>query len=711
MSHGSRSATGSWWFVSLVLVACSSSPVPSPPREGVREVLAGELWTDERCTEQAFQYCLTAGHSISVVSVRVDGARLGVLLVGSQQHLILATSEDRGATWTLVSIDDDDFSRGGQVYRGGMDLFMSGGSTWIYVPRPEEGAGGRTYSRGYLYTVDSAGKLVAATGNLPGALPIDARDGKAFFLVPDRDFRGGPPNLLAVEVDPRDPTAQRTALLECAVPGCNTLSAGAFQGSDDGESYWGFTNTPAGYDAECLVGFSRSRQALGYRCVPRSDWPAAAASEKFAVLPYAGLVAPVLRVFDAQGHAWAVTIVDSGTGDPPTVSAPVDLGPGEAFTNGSFSGRPRHAGLAIVIGDPADSAASARLVQVPQGAPAQDVLLPRSPCVDAATCGDRQSRLQQVYGQVAWTEPLGQGEYLVLYLHDAEPALNRYRPVISASIERPALRDVTPVPFETAAGPVGYVGSVEAGAVERMCVRALSCLGGQGGMNEDISACLHFWLATTAATAAEQRAARLDFLASPADDCRAFRYARDVGFGGGGCRAGCPQSGGHCAADAGPCTFPAAPPADCNRCTADGKAISCTGTTVTRLLDCAAVGQTCGCTQGTSGECLDAPTCRAPVCTDLTGRCTGDVYSWCEGQRDCGVAGLTCTLERGLDWASCKVAEPIPASAECFSTAAQCDGKYLLLCVGGRLTWTDCQELGYRTCGNVPLTNAERCQN
>ncbi|MDP2275201.1 MAG: hypothetical protein Q8K32_30935 [Archangium sp.] len=686
-----------------VFVGCTSNTTPSPVRGNVVEILRGGTWTDDRCTEQRAEFCCrerglvdcTNFDRLSVVSVRSQGDRVAALILSNGTSLTLARSSDRGATWKVQSIDDDDFSRGGQAYRGGMDIFLNGDDVRIYIPRLELGALGREYSRGYLYRVDpTTGKLSYETQTMPGAHMVEVRDGRAIFLVPDRDPRGGPQSVMAAEVDPTDRSNDRSALPTCEVPACDSLSAGAFQGTDDGDTYLGFANASRGSSAECLIAYSRSRQALGYRCVPFSEWPAAVATE-FAVFSYVDHQAPVLRLFNAHGHAWAVTILDGVGSMTPQPSAPADLGPGRFFTNGSFSGRPRHRGLAIVVPDPTGPA---RLVRLHESGLAQDVLLPPSPCEDHQRCGDRAASLQQVYGQVAWSEPLGDDEYLVFYLNDADAALNSHTPVLSVAREKASYRDLDPgAGFPTSAGPLGYPGAQPTGALERLCVRQASCIGGQGGFQETINTCISQWTVRRTMGAAEHQAALAAFLATP-PGCSFFTCGSCVG--------------GRCV-DAGVCAFPPEAVAGCNSCTPEGKAITCTITNrVTQVLDCAAVGQSCFCTRDEDGGCGLAPACIPAECTRTEAQCDGDVWSTCDERRDCSLRQLSCSVNRPdpTREIGCQDPGPIPATAACVATSAVCDGKYLLTCADGRMRWTDCVELGFARCGLVEGTNAFRCQ-
>lgn len=696
---------------SLLLVGCSSNPTPSPVRANVVEILRGGTWTDDRCTEQRAEFCCrerglvdcTNYQQLSVVSVRSQGDRVAALILSDGIGLTLVRSEDRGATWKVQSIDDDDFSRGGQAYRGGMDIFLNGDDVRIYIPRLEVGALGRQYTRGYLYRVDpTTGKLSYETQSMPGAPMVDVREGRAIFLVPDRDPRGGPQTVMASEVDPADRSNDRSALPTCEVPACDSLSPRAFQGSDDGETYLGFANASRGAGAECLIAYSRSRQALGYRCVPFSEWPAAVATE-FAVFSYVDHQAPVLRLFNAHGHAWAVTILDGETGSTtPRASAPADLGPGHFFTNSSFGGRPRHRGLGIVVPDPvgqtSPAAGAARLVRLHASGLAQDVLLPPSPCEDHQRCGDRAFSLQQVYGQVAWSEPLGNDEYLVFYLNDADAALNSHTPVLSVAREKATYRDLEPgAGFPPSMGPQGYPGAQQTGALERMCVREASCTGGQGGLFETINTCISRWTVRPTMGAAEHQAALTAFLATP-PGCGFFTCGNCVG--------------GRCV-DAGVCEFPPEAVAGCNSCTPEGKAITCTTTNrVTKVLDCAAVGQSCFCTREEDGGCGLAPACIQAECTRTEAQCDGATWSTCDERRDCSSIQLSCTLSRADPSRDLGCQEPGsgPASVACVATSAVCDGKYLLTCVDGRMRWTDCIELGFGRCAQVTGTNAFRCQ-
>jgi hypothetical protein len=139
------------------------------------------------------------------------------------------------------------------------------------------------------------------------------------------------------------------------------------------------------------------------------------------------------------------------------------------------------------------------------------------------------------------------------------------------------------------------------------------------------------------------------------------------------------------------------PPAnnDCNTCTADGKAITCSGSTVTSVLDCAAVGQTCAC---------NGPTCACvpPPCAATTPSCVGDVYTTCNETRDCGLLQQKCTLEPGDGLTYFPGCVPA-ATGTCSPTTGYgeiwCDGKYFMVCVNSQPQGYDCTANGFSRCG------------
>lgn len=650
-----------WGGLALTLVlGCSATDSGNDStRSNVHEVRRGDQWSDDRCTSDDSQFCLSGGHSLSIASVRALGDRFAVVVLDRGAHLMLALSEDRGKRWHTVEIDDSDTTRGGPMYAAGVDVLLADSGTWLYVPR-SEGMGKQSHQHGYLYSVDTTVDwytLPAETAAVPATPPVDFRANHALFIVPEsspnlapHDARSAQDVALRVtEVDPADRSRDVERVVRCDRPECSALHAGAFQGSDDGDHYLAFSSTEPGGGSECIISYSRSSASIESRCVPLSRWPAAAAYREPAALPYVDQYAPELRLFDAGDHAWAVTVLPANGDAAPSASSPIDLGAGAFAPNGSFSGRPRYGGMGIVETTAQGTTSSqtpraehsgriTHLVRVTADGQAQHVLIPRSPCIDAATCGDRQPALQQRYGQVAWAEPLGGNEYLVLYLSDVEPSLSKYRPVISASIERARLQDVPATPFPEQAGPNGNPGAIETAGVSRQCVRALSCLGGKGGADDDILTCIDFWMTSSLGSAAQHGAALADFLALPAA-CNSFTNDPSTGF----------------------------------------------------------------------ANVLQPTTSPEEEC-HAKARCTGNVWSSCDRTRDCSLVNLSCTLRSDTIVQGCELPRAIPATASCdYLHPIRCDGDYLLTCLGGQLSWTDCVDLGFASCGKVGQSNVQRC--
>lgn len=689
-----------WALVSLVLAlgaGCSSDE--SPVRGNVHEIYRGGLWEDERCSEQSFEYCClmqgittcTTFNHVVLVAVRHRGDRIGALVLVNGDHLVLAQSEDRGATWKTTDIIDDDYVRGSHVYLGGMDIVMTADVTWLYIPRQEVGGLGMLYSRGYLYRVDASGKLSTDDVKMPGNPPIEERDGRAIFIVPDMDPLSRDVSLLVYEVTPDNRSIDRIALVPCTEPGCATLSSAAFLGTDDGDLYYAFT-TSAGAQPECLLAYRRSTQALSTVCMPLSEWPG---NEKlFAVLPYAGQQAPLLRAFNRGDHVWAATMLDAGAGLG-RASEPVDLGVGRLSTNLAFNLWPQFRGMAIVEDLPEIEGVipDARLVRVPLTGPAQRVLLPTTPCEDDSKCGYHAIPFQgQRIGHMAWTEPLGNDDYLVFYRSDDAPGMTAQQEVISVSLEHATYKDVAAEPFPAAAIP-GYPNAIEAAGIAAKCALQQSC-----GSPTDVLTCMYNWTTRPTVDAAKHRAALLAFLASP-NDCTSFNCQ--------GIGPNCARSGGDCEIDgngSAACVFTDSTAA-CNTCTPDGRAITCNGSTITSVLDCTAVGQTCQC-NGPACACVPPP-CSAPAPS-----CVGDIYTECTpGQsRDCSLIGQGCTLEPFNAEASYfPGCSPPPFGSECVGNV-WCDGRYLMFCVNGQPVGYDCPAQGWGAkCGSLEFTSVLRC--
>ena len=658
---------------------------------------------------------------IGVAAARVRGTKVAALVIVGAYHLVLLYSEDSGATFRTIDLVDDDFVRGGQLYVGGTDVLLTDAGPQLFLLRDEPGAQGRTYRRGRLAAIDMAsGKLTLDVSRiLPGSPAFDVTADYALFADAELDPRGGGSVSTMSFYELAFHGADRSALLPCGI-----CDATAFGGTDDGDHYAGYVGDSPSATQACLLSYTRSLASVGAVCVPRAEWPAAGGtSESQDSMPYAGKHARELRLFSHGGHGWATGItnwIGATGGGPVAALPPIDLGPGKVVPSGSFGLRQRHAGLAVV--DPnavVAGSGDSQLVRVLPGGHAQTVVLPRTPCVDDAHCGDPVQKWVAAFGQVAWTESIGVDDYLVFYLHDADPSPQGYAPVIYVSRERATYRDVAAVPFGTTGAPPGYEGAREASAVEKVCIRAVSCSPSlmNAGMSDSFYQCVGAYYAEPAATASAQRAALADALAAPAG-CEYFQGFKFPTFDQSPCGASCGRTGGTCSkgSNGWTCRYPPEPAQACNTCSASGQAIGCNNGTVTQVLDCAAVGQTCTCPRDGTGACTAVPTCKSPACTQGSpAQCTGDVYSICDVdgtvyRRECGYVGMSCTTAPA-PFAGCKAPDGLPPSAQCngnTSVPLLCSGDYLVTCLGGQVHYADCKALGFSQC--APTPNVPRCR-
>ena len=131
------------------------------------------------------------------------------------------------------------------------------------------------------------------------------------------------------------------------------------------------------------------------------------------------------------------------------------------------------------------------------------------------------------------------------------------------------------------------------------------------------------------------------------------------------------------------------------------------GNHLPRIIDCAAVGQTCQ--AGVCAVPASAPACAADQ-TPSSVRCDGDTRVWCrprvgggngELRSDCAAIGARCMPDaRG-------VARCIPTATGCTPppasgpTTAACEGNVVSVCMNGTRARIDCTALGRARCGTV----------
>lgn len=483
------------------------------------------------------------------------------------------------------------------------------------------------------------------------------------------------------------------------------------------------------------------------RCLPRGFWPGGGASTVTRARAAGGLD----QIFYRAGHTFAASLAP---GTPPAASA-VHLARQQVTAVAApWVERERLGGLLPLLGGtgPLD----ARLVtwdgtRDGAGAPlVSEVPLAKTACAGDARCftAPQPSALPVGYGTLAAALPLGGDRWLALHLvRDELSRPNRatasgpwdYLVALPGTAAPTAISE--PPPDEPPTPLPGFAGAVAAsGPLEAVCARLVSCFPDATfptGGKLDIRGCATSWLAVgagdPAADAAYQR-----FLATPAGDCAAFHdtwpqvlLPRTYACGCQGdvavvCPSGAPigafdcrARGLGCVLDAlgrATCAAPFTTPPACNACDAAGRATTCLDAlppppprpAYVMQADCAALGLTCRAPTTAGGMPFCGPT-QPPCRQTMAFMCDGAVASACTGspavvtdRRDCARTGQLCAGGAGCvsSATSAGVASTCPLPGE------QCQGQYLVYCLGGASSarqlgparWLDCAALGYRTC-------------
>jgi hypothetical protein len=621
-------------------------------------------------TLRANQRMLLEGFGFSqytVGDVRVSGQRI-VVLVYVNEAVTLVVSEDLGESWRQVPVG----SVGNIAGFHSMSLYLDGPRVFLMVSRRVDRPVGDVWL-GQPHEVDLAtGASTALTDAEFISMTPAAIDGDGAWL--------------GVSFAPEDQRGGTTcvALLEKWKPGMqdSTRSVATFQypcgnflvpGSNDGRLFQALSEQP-GHTA-CLASYNAPSNSASVTCVPWAEWPAI--SEPFIRAAYANERAEVLRPFTRDGQASVAS---------PLLAAPIALGPGEPTRNRGVSGRPRFPGMVAV----STGRDSARLMRVNRDGTVDDVLLPSSPCEgNPYSCLDPENAdvARADYGDALWAEPLGNDEFLVVYLSDAAPGLPEARPVLTASRERATYRRVTPNSGPVLEGPPGYPKATRAGPLAEYCVRKLTCA---SQSSQDLYNCVGTlmvspspWL-DSAVAAANAAPCSSPFFTMPGYfDCRLQGGVASVVDNGQGQRMlQCEVGGGLTSAD-------------CNTCVGD-IAVSCFNG-VPSGTSCAATGQ--GCTNGR---------CTATACTLTTAfTCSGDQGVRCyEGTLKavrCDLLGMGCNVATpSPGWSPC-VSKTTPEWFSQTNVPAKCEGRFLLWDINGQ-QWADCKALGFSGCSGGRCT-------
>ncbi len=712
----------------LCLVACAPTTGNELPlRPGVAQVYEGPAIDDGDCLFRTSEpgVCPT-WVDLDVRDVVRDGDRVVVLLNLASPFSLgvaLVFSEDLGASWRSVVLGSPPAGAGAGA------LQLVGDSVIVHWVGSMDGSlGGRPVPLRWELPFGTRSTSYASpnTDTLLISQLVPSIDGRARTFAGPVDLNDGASGFWEFSWAPTD--AAPRAVKRCAgVMGClaPTMTPDGLhfvRVFDRGSpTATGFQKTEG-----CVYRSSPDRVA----CAPWRDWAASADTgvnddvRSTVVVDGPGQYDGA-RLWVRGGHTWLQRLHPFLPG---RLAPALDLGPGRPTTNtGAAAGdtaayagaKQRFRGFTAVLRP--DNALSFFRARGLGGL--DEAQLPNSPCAKLSDCGD----VRPGVGQATWALPLEGDEHLVFYVVDTfigETANHQY---LMASRERVGFRELEPEARDLSSR---YPGSRPPTALEATCLRAASCFP-QAALA--MHACAQWWSAIR--TSAPGAQAALDrFLATPAGcagfssswpelavasrECRVqgctctsdltglFTCAEDAP-----CGVACTRRGGTCLAD-GQCSLRATA-AECDQCTADGRAVACfldtsVSPSVKRLsteLLCAAGGSTCQtCTDGScSAACLQ--TARCP--TDGT-RCEGAVAVTCdrgsEQRIDCASTGQACDSMRGC--------VPPPGGTRCAALTSSCEGSSVVDCLSPSQVWvvSDCAALGFSRCVQDSTTTTARCQ-
>jgi hypothetical protein len=649
------------------------------------------------CT-QAFNPVACDGfHQFSVVDVRRDGERVGVLVLQEGAQLVdLFLSDDGGRTFRHVG------TGGSLIYQYSWDahainLLLRGGRVWVLLGTAEssgsQNSSGRAMFAEWDLETGTLGPLgVGSEGGafmLPGPAEVSA-DGTVAVTQNWFDPGPGTSHSLLWRWNLSTFTFGQNHTI-CSHPACFNTFWRARDDAKEWQAFGVFPDNPANQtqgEACRFLNRWRGDPTLNpygeYHCVPYSGWTSGDASgtERFAqVFGEDGLL---YAVSTKAGRSVARTISRASVLDPAVLASPIDLGPGEHVHAEGFNGRSKWRDLQLVRRkNPAG--AEATLVRLANGGPVE-VNVPPWPC--DGPCAHFDTFYQQSYGSLVWLEPLGDGEWLAFWIidlegegtHQEQLLVERVRETISPLRLDGPVADagvdpgVSPIPaYPGAAAPTGLI---------KACALVQQC-----GLGE-LNSCITSYGSNMIVGHGSRDRARALLIAAAAGGCASLRdfwpkadcLASNCEANGFDCTQG--FCSGFAAIDAGFC---------------DGRAVSwyCDGNRrvacdsaggETLAADCDVLGEVC-----TGGP---AATCVLPGCS-TTPICDGELFSSCQAHMHCADRGQRCDPQYG-----CVARADIPTDARCRWGVDQpfCAGEYWMFCMGDQLYYLSCPEAGFSAC-------------
>jgi hypothetical protein len=535
--------------------------------------------------------------------------------------MALLVSDDRAQTWRTVGIG----SIGNVFGYYQASLHLKGSRVFLNVAREVPRPFGNVYlGEMWEVDVDTAKTTMLTSAEFISWTPaaVDANgDWMSAYFGPE-DLRGG--NNCTALLERWSPPATSPTRAQVTFPGIcpQTIVPGA-----DSKTAFSVLAENNGLNA-CVWTLSAAgaTPSASGQCVPWAEWPSQNGGAVGA--SFANEQSMLLQAYSRDGQTYVAS---------PILKKPVALGAGKPGRNMGASLRQRLPGFVIVTKDDGTS----QLARVNRDGTADAVNLPSSPCSGAPqSCFDPKNAdvAHGVYGDTWWAEPLGNDEFLMVYVHDFAPGINQVKQTITTSIEKATYTPLM-VSGPVEEGPPGYPKATKGGPLAAYCARKAACSASAPG-TEWMYMCVGQLLTTSA----------------PGLDAALA------------------------AAAAAPCTDPIF--------------------TQKGYFDCLVNGGTPAVDGNLQLTCTGAPA-TPPACADPPGTmCKGDkgtvCYQGALSEIRCDLLGMTCDLTATPPaWAPCMSKKEIAYSQT--NMPVRCEGKYLLWHINGQ-QYFDCGAEGYASC-------------
>lgn len=447
-------------------------------RDNQHTFLEGQHWIDRSCTkgegyanccERRSDFCLDF-HDYEVHDVQTRGDRFAILMHVDDAFL-LVLSDDRGQTWRQVFIG---FLLNTPVYVSASLFLTDDGRVYLMAQSSEVGALGQKYLRIRPFRVNlETGEATLASDNFLLNPVASAQDGNTFVGVSFGSDDIRLPRKCIATVNrwtPGSDIAYESVTIDENQP-CYDARV---HDSTDGVHFQALET--AG-DA-CLLSYDAGQHTGSQSCLGSASWPRGTNGTE-TVTSFIHERDRVLRFYQDGDSVRVVSPVLGRT--------PLLVDTGLLRTDEASSRRKRYPGVVPIVD--ADGS-NPRLIGVRKDQTLERMFLPPSPCTGSrATCFDPDSAAPNPasYGDMLWAEPIGNDDYLVVYVHDIAPGINQYKAIYTASIEHATFAPYTPPASHVDAGidsgsPFSALPTAnEGGLLGRYCARVIGCQQGAYG--------------------------------------------------------------------------------------------------------------------------------------------------------------------------------------------------------------------------------------